>query len=61
MNVFVTKFRAMIKGMLTGFDRIVFKGSILPLAHAAGAMSFCRSHGIRNKGKFREIQGQTTN
>lgn len=49
MNLFVAKFRDMIKGMITGFDRIVFKGSILPLAHAAGAMSFCQSRGIRNK------------
>lgn len=49
MNVFVAKFRDIIKGVITGFDRIVFKGSILPLAHAAGAMSFCQSHRIRNK------------
>jgi hypothetical protein len=49
MNLFVAKFRDVVKGILTGFDRIVFKGSILPLCHAAGAMSFCQSHGIRNK------------
>ena len=49
MNVFVSKFQDVIKGMLTGFDRIVFKGTLLPLAHAAGAMSFCRGHGICNK------------
>jgi hypothetical protein len=49
MNLFVAKFRDAIKGVLTGFDRIVFKGSIMPLAHAKGAMSFCRSHRIRNK------------
>jgi hypothetical protein len=49
MNIFVAKFRDMIKGMITGFDRIVFKGTILPLAHAAGAMSFCQAHGVRNK------------
>ncbi len=49
MNIFVAKFRDLIKGILTGFDRIVFKGSILPLTHAEGAMSFCQGHGIRNK------------
>ena len=49
MHQFVAKFWDVIKGTLTGFDRIVFKGSILPLAHAAGAMSFCMAHGIRNK------------
>lgn len=49
MHRFVAKFQDVIKGVITGFDRIVFKGSILPLAHAAGAMSFCMAHGIRNK------------
>ena len=59
MNVFVAKFRDVIKGMLTGFDRIVFKGSILPLAHAAGAMSFCLARGIRNKDFKRWAMDQT--
>ena len=59
MNVFVAKFRDMIKGIITGFDRIVFKGSILPLAHAAGAMSFCQAHGIRNKDFKRWAMDQT--
>jgi len=49
MNMFVAKFRDVVKGILTGFDRIVFKGTILPLMDAKGAMSFCRAHGIRNK------------
>ena len=49
MNLFVAEFRDIVKGMLTGFDRIVFKGSMLPVAYAAGAMSFCRTHGIGNK------------
>jgi hypothetical protein len=49
MNLFVAKFRDIVKGIMTGFDRIVFKGSILPLMHAKGAMSFCSTHGIRNK------------
>jgi len=37
MNRFVAKFRDVVKGILTGFDRIVFKGSILPLARAGFA------------------------
>jgi hypothetical protein len=49
MNMFVARFRDIAKGVLTGFDRIVFKESILPLMHAKGAMSFCCAHGIRNK------------
>jgi hypothetical protein len=38
-----------VKGVLTGFDRIVFKGHILPLMHAEGAMSFLRWRGVLNK------------
>jgi len=49
MNMFVARFRDIIKGVLTGFDRMVFKGTMLPLAHAAGAMSFFQARGIRNK------------
>ena len=59
MNLFVAKFKDIIKGMITGFDRIVFKGTILPLAHAAGAMSFCQAHGIRNKDFKRWAMDQT--
>ncbi len=59
MNLFVAKFGDTIKGILTGFDRIVFKGTILPLAHAAGAMSFCQGHGILNKDFKRWAMEQT--
>lgn len=59
MNIFVAKLGDMVKGIITGFDRIVFKGSILPLAHASGAMSFCRAHGIRNKDFKRWAMDQT--
>ena len=40
MNMFVTKFQNVVKGILNGFDRIVFKGSMLPLMSAKGAMRF---------------------
>lgn len=49
MNTFVQKFAGIVKGIITGFDRIVFKGSILPLMHEKGVMNFCHSHGILNK------------
>lgn len=49
MNMFVAKFGDIVKGILTGFDRMVFKGSILPLMHPEGAMSFFRSQGVLNK------------
>lgn len=60
MNLFITKFRDVIKSALTGFDRIVFKGTILPLAYAKGAMSFCMSHKIKNKDYKSWAMEQTT-
>ncbi len=44
-NMFVAKFSDVVKRILTGFDRMVFKGSILPLMHPEGAMRFFRSQG----------------
>ena len=49
MNMMVAKIKDRVKGIINGFDRIVFKGSILPLMKATGAMDFCCSHRIRNK------------
>ncbi len=50
MKLFIDRFSGLVKGTLTGFDRIVFKGFILPLMSAAEVMSFCRARGILNKG-----------
>jgi hypothetical protein len=60
MNLFVAKFSHIIKGVMTGFDRIVFKGSILPLCYANGAMRFFASRGVRNKDFKRWAIEQTT-
>ena len=49
MDTFVQKFAGKIKGVLSGFDRIVFKGCLRPLMFADGAMSFFRSRGVLNK------------
>jgi hypothetical protein len=49
MNSLIKKFSDIVKGVLTGFDRIVFKGSILPLMHTQGVVDFCRSRKILNK------------
>jgi len=38
-----------VKGVLTGFDRIVFKGHVRALMYAEGAMSFLRRRGVLNK------------
>ena len=49
MHRLVERLGRAVKGVLTGFDRIVFKGSILPLAYEKGAMSFLRWRGVLNK------------
>ena len=49
MNKLLTCLGKVVKGVLTGFDRIVFKGTILPLAHEDGATSFLRRRGVLNR------------
>lgn len=40
---------SIVKGVLSGFDRIVFKGCIRPLMYEAGVASFLQSQGVLNK------------
>lgn len=49
MKNFIDKFSGLVKDVMTGFDRIVFKGLILPLMSASEVMHFCRTRGILNK------------
>ena len=48
-----------VKAVLTGFDRIVFKGLIRPLAYAEGAMKFLNRCDVLNKDYKRWMMGQT--
>jgi len=59
MRKLVARFGKAVKGVLTGFDRIVFKGTILPLAHEEGAMSFLRWRGVLNRDYKQWMQAQT--
>jgi hypothetical protein len=59
MRQLVARFGKAVKGVLTGFDRIVFKGTILPLAHQDGAMSFLRWRGVLNRDYKQWMQAQT--
>jgi len=43
MKEFIKRFSDLVKGTLSGFDRIVFKGLVLPLMSSSEVMSFCRS------------------
>ena len=49
MKLFIKRFSGLVKGTLSGFDRIVFKGCILPLMSYLEVMNFCRTMGILNK------------
>ena len=59
MKKLVARLRKAVKGMLTGFDRIVFKGTILPLAHEDGAMSFLGARGVLNRDYKKWIHPQS--
>jgi hypothetical protein len=59
MRELVARFGKAVKGVLTGFDRIVFKGTLLPLAHEDGAMSFLRWSGVLNRDYKKWMQAQT--
>jgi len=45
LNRFITK----VKGVITGFDRIVFKGMLRPIMYADGMQYFLQSHDVLNK------------
>ena len=49
MKALIDRFSCSVKGVLSGFDRIVFKGWILPLMSASQVTSFLRSKGVLNK------------
>jgi hypothetical protein len=48
MKKLIERFSGLVNGCITGFDRIVFKGFIIPLMVARGAMNFCRINEILN-------------
>ena len=40
MNAFIHKYSAHVTGFLSGFDRLVFRGTLRALSFAAGMMTF---------------------
>jgi hypothetical protein len=49
MDTLSSKFNGIVKNIITGFDRIVFKGSIRAIMYAAGMESFLISRKVLNK------------
>ena len=60
MMKLVQRFSELVKGTINGFDRIVFKGCILPLMLATETMKFYRFKGILNKDYKSWMMEQTT-
>jgi len=44
---FIAKYADQITGVLCGFDRLVFRGSLIPLIRAGGMFLFLRAAGVR--------------
>jgi hypothetical protein len=59
MKKLIERFSGLVKGSITGFDRIVFKGFILPLMSAEQVMRFCRVQGVLNKDYKSWMMAQT--
>jgi len=49
MDTLLSKFSAVVNGVITGFDRIVFKGIIRPIMYAAGMESYLVGRKVLNK------------
>ena len=49
MDTLSNKFGAVVKGVITGFDRIVFKGMLMPIIYATGMQFFLMSRNVLNK------------
>ena len=49
MDTLLNRLRGKVNRVITGFDRILFKGVIRPLMYSEGMESFLRSREVRNK------------
>jgi len=49
MDTLLTRFSTKVNGVITGFDRIVFKGIVRPIMHSAGMESFLIARKVLNK------------
>ena len=49
MDILLNRLGSLVNGVITGFDRIVFKGIIKPIMHAAGMQDFYLPEGCKTK------------
>ncbi len=60
MDTLFHRFSGLVKGVIKGFDRIVFKGHIRPIMYAAGMQLFLKTQGILNKDYKDWVKTQST-
>jgi hypothetical protein len=56
---FVARHADKITGVLSGFDRLIFRGHLLPLCHEGGVRGFLASQGVLLKDFGRYVEGTT--
>ena len=59
MNKFVAHFSSRITGVLSGFDRMVFRGYLTSIAFASGFRAFLSYQGVLLKDFSRYVQNTT--
>jgi hypothetical protein len=59
MKQFITKHEDLISGVLSGFDRLVFRGSVRTIAHLAGMHLYLSRVGVLLKDFMGHVQGMT--
>ena len=47
MQRFIARYRSLVTGVLSGFDRLVFRGTLLPLVRDGGMFCFLERAGVR--------------
>ena len=47
MQRFIARYRSLVTGVVSGFDRLVFRGSLLPLVRDGGMFFFLERAGVR--------------
>jgi len=59
MDTLLHRFEGKIKGILEGFDRIIFKGTIRNICYSVGMQMFLNMHGVLNKDYKEWLTNQT--
>ena len=59
MEKFIARYRSLVTGVVSGFDRLVFRGSLLPLMREGGMFFFLERAGVRLLG-FKDFVTRTS-